>query len=80
MPNFKVPVRTDDAAEMAKALEGAGLVGRSELAAGAVGERDFSGRMTVVLEAADAAEAEAKVRAAVGDGPEVGPAERAGSS
>ena len=79
MPNFKVPVRSEDADEMARALEGAGLT-KSGLASGVAGDAEsFSGRMTVVLEAADEAAAEARVREAVGEGPEVGPAKRAGS-
>ena len=81
MRPFSVSVRTGDTEVVAEALRAAGMEKHAEQANRVAGDADGLKRVsvTVVFEAVDAASAEARVREAVGDRGEVGPAKRVGS-
>jgi hypothetical protein len=80
MRPFSVPIRTDDPEVVADALRAAGMKQQTDHATKVAEDHSVTAvSVTVVFEAADEASAEARVRDAIGDTGEVGPAKRAGS-
>ena len=81
MQTFRVPIRIDDPDAAAKALGAAGMERQERTSPGGTGDRKSLAavRVTVFFEAADAASAEARVREAVGDQGQIGPARPVGS-
>jgi hypothetical protein len=81
MPRFKVPVVSEELDQARKALDGAAGVswfGASSSRGSKQAAGSSSDRVTAILKAASAEEAERRIRELVGADSEVGPAHRMG--